>query len=36
MTGRIDLADIREALRTPDLQKVAESAGVYSSSYEDS
>jgi hypothetical protein len=36
MNGRIDLADLREVLRTPELQKVAESAGVYSSSYEDS
>ena len=36
MNGRIDLADLREVLGTPELQKVAESAGVYSSSYEDS
>lgn len=35
MTGRADLAGIRETLRHPALQKVAESAGVYSSAYED-
>lgn len=35
MAERSDLADIRETLRQPDLQKVAESAGVFSSSYED-
>jgi hypothetical protein len=28
------LADLRDVLRQPDLQKIAESAGVYSSSYE--
>lgn len=35
MTGPTKLASLREVLRDPELQKVAESAGVYSSSYED-
>jgi hypothetical protein len=35
MADRSELSSIRESLRHPDLQKVAESAGVYSSSYED-